>query len=97
MQQQFRELLGWGGEVEALAGAVVEFVGDGVELALGDGGEVEVLGEVLPQQAVTTLSERSRASALGSRVAVGGAGTSWHRNRSCMAQAMPLVDETALR
>jgi hypothetical protein len=32
LQQQFGELFGRVGEVEALAGAVVELVGDGVEL-----------------------------------------------------------------
>jgi hypothetical protein len=31
------------------AGSVVEFVGDGVQVGLGDGGEVGALGEVLAQ------------------------------------------------
>jgi hypothetical protein len=55
LQQQLGELLGRVGEVEALAGAVVEFVGDGVELRLADGGEVGALGEVWAQQAVGVL------------------------------------------
>jgi hypothetical protein len=45
LQQQFGELLGGVGEGEALARAVVEFVGDGVELGFGDGAEVGALGE----------------------------------------------------
>src|SRR6188472_992316 len=45
-QQQLGELLVGVGEAEALARSVIEFVGDGVELELGDGGEVEALGEV---------------------------------------------------
>src|SRR5215218_8117017 len=55
LQQQLGELLGRVGEVEALAGAVVEFVGDGVELGFADGAEVGALGEVLAQQAIGVL------------------------------------------
>jgi hypothetical protein len=55
LQQQLGELLGRVGEGEALAWAVVEFVGDGVELRLADGAEVGALREVLAQQAVGVL------------------------------------------
>jgi hypothetical protein len=55
LQQQLGELLGRVGEAEALAGAVVEFVGGGVEHGFGDGGEVGALGEVLARQAVGVL------------------------------------------
>ena len=44
-QQQLGELLARVGEAEALAGAVVEFVGDGVELRLAEGAEVGALGK----------------------------------------------------
>jgi hypothetical protein len=37
------------GEDKPLAGALVELVGDGVELGLGDRGEVGALGEVLAE------------------------------------------------
>jgi hypothetical protein len=39
----------------ARAWSFVEFVGDGVEFGSGHGGEVEALGEVLPEQAVGVL------------------------------------------
>ena len=52
MQQEVCDLLGGLGEGEAFAGPVVEFVGDGVEVRFGDGGEVGALGEVLPEEAV---------------------------------------------
>jgi hypothetical protein len=47
LQQEVGELFDRLGEVEPLAGSVVELVGDGVEVGLGDGGEVGALGEVL--------------------------------------------------
>jgi DNA invertase Pin-like site-specific DNA recombinase len=54
------------GEAETLARALVEYVGDGVELDFGDGGEVNALGEVLPEQPVGVLV----APALPRRVGV---------------------------
>ena len=41
-----------------LAGAVVEFVGDGVEMLCGVDREVGASGEVLPQQPVSALVGR---------------------------------------
>jgi len=55
LQQQLGELLGRVSEGEALAGAVVELVGDGVELSFGDRAEVDALGEVLAQEPVGVL------------------------------------------
>jgi hypothetical protein len=49
------KLLGRRREVEALAWALVELVGDGVEFELGDLAEVGALGEVLAQQPVGVL------------------------------------------
>jgi hypothetical protein len=67
VQQQFRELLGWGGEVEALAGAAIEFVGHGVELALGDGGEVEALGKYWRSRPLVFWLEPCYQGACGSQ------------------------------
>src|SRR5215204_6977921 len=55
LQQQLREAFGGVGELEALARALVELVGDGVELGLGHRREVEALREVLPEEAVGVL------------------------------------------
>ncbi len=52
LQQELSELLGRLGEGEALAGPVVELIGDGVELGLGDRAEVGALREVVPEQPV---------------------------------------------
>ena len=57
------ELLGRVSKGEALARAVVEFVGDGVEVRFGDRGEVGALGEVLPEQTlVFSLEPRCRGA-----------------------------------
>lgn len=49
------EDIGRSSVVEGSSGAGVELQGDGVELVLGEGGQVGALGEVLSQQAVGVL------------------------------------------
>jgi hypothetical protein len=43
LQREVCDLFGGLGEGQAFAGSVVEFVGDGVEVGFGEGGEVGAL------------------------------------------------------
>ena len=61
----FSKYLGGGLEVEGFAGSGVEFVGDGVELGLGDGGEVRALGKILAQQTVGVFVAAALPGAVG--------------------------------
>ena len=53
--EELSEFFGGGAEAEALAGPVVEFGGDGLDLAGGPGVQVGALGEVFAEQAVDVL------------------------------------------
>ncbi len=53
--EELSELLAGGAVAEALAGPVVELVGDGLELGGGVDGQVGALGEVLAEQPVDVL------------------------------------------
>src|SRR5215467_12020585 len=65
--EELSEGFAWGVVAQALAGPVVEFGGDGLELGGGPGGQVGAFGQVFAEQAVGVFV----AAALPGRVGVG--------------------------
>src|SRR4029077_13594740 len=63
--EELSEFFGGGSEPEALAGAVVEFGGDGLELGWGPGSQIGAFGHVFAEQAVGVFVAAALPGAVG--------------------------------
>jgi hypothetical protein len=59
------EHLSWGLVHQGFSGSLVELPGDGAELGLAEGREIDAVGQVLAQQAVGVLVGAALPGALG--------------------------------